>query len=296
LRKRIDAYSVRLFTSVARCGSIQRAAAIEHIAPSALSRRLSALEHAFSAPLLIRSPRGVTLTEAGQLVFARAAQMDEALESLVHEVNLLGDEVCGAIRLTANMSSLIGFLPERLKHLLEQHPGVRVSLIEADTQDVIRACLDHRADIGIGVETPVPAGLKTWHFAHDPLQVVLPRRHPLTKVPTITFTQVLQYPVIGIHHGGALDQLLEKRARILHKHFAPQVSVSCFDAVCRMIEAGLGIAVIPQSAALAYAGTPRFVRRPLADAWAQRKLCLYTLVRRPQPRLIQAALDSLTHS
>jgi len=296
LRKRIDAYSVRLFTSVARCGSIQRAAEAEHIAPSALSRRLAALEHAFSTPLLTRSPRGVTLTEAGQLVFARAAKMDEALESLVRDVQHLGDEVRGTIRLTANMSSIVGFLPERLKHFLEQHPNVQVSLIEADTQEVVRACLDDRADIGIGVETSVPAGLKRWHFADDPLQVVLPRRHPLMRASAIKFAQVLQYPVIGVHHGGALDQLLHARANTLRRHFAPKVSVSCFDAVCRMIEAGLGIAVIPQSAALAYAGTPRFVRRPLADAWAQRTLCLYTLIRRPQPRLIQALLDSLTQS
>jgi len=296
LSKRIDAYSVRLFTSVARCGSIQRAADLEHIAPSALSRRLAALEHAFSTPLLTRSPRGVTLTEAGQLVFTRAAQMDAALESLIREVQLLGDEVCGTIRLTANMSSIIGFLPERLKHFLERHPNVRISLVEADTQDVIRTCLDDRADIGIGIETPVPAGLKTWHFAHDPLQVVLPHRHPLMDVCAIKFAQVLQYPIIGVHHGGALDQLLHARANAVRKHFTPIVSVSCFDAVCRMIEAGLGIAVIPQSAALAYAGTPHFVRRPLADAWAQRTLCLYTLVRRPQPRLTQAVLDSLIHA
>ena len=293
MTRRIDAYSLRLFVTTARAGSIVRGAALEHIAPSALSRRIADLEHAFGTALFVRSPRGIALTDAGRLVLARGQRIDDDLQSLVREVQSEGDEVRGTVRLYANMSAVIGFLPERLQVFMATHPRVQVSLHEEDTREVIRACLDDRADVGVGVATPVPAGLDAWRFADDPLQVVLPAGHALARRKAVGFAEVLDHPLIGVHQGGALDRSLNERAQALQKPFAPAVSVSSFDAVCRMVEAGLGIAVIPQSAAAAYAGNPRFVRRPLDEAWAARELHLYALRKTPQPRTVAALIDAL---
>lgn len=270
-----------------------RAAEQEHIAPSALSRRLADLEHAFGTPLLIRSPRGVALTEAGRMVLMRGEKIDEDLQALVREVQTAGDEVRGTVRLYANMSAVIGFLPERLRAFMARCPGVAVSLQEDDTRDVIRACLDDLADVGVGVEVPVPAGLETWSFATDPLQVVLRADHAQARRKSMSFAQALEYSLIGVHQGGALDRSLHERATALHRRFDPTVSVSSFDAVCRMVEAGLGIAVIPQSAAAAYAGNPRFVRLALDEPWAQRELRLYALRKSPRPRAVAALIESL---
>jgi DNA-binding transcriptional LysR family regulator len=294
--RRIDAYSLRLFVAVARAGSIARAAEQEHIASSALSRRLVDLEHAFDTALLIRSPRGVALTEAGRVAYERGLQIDEELQGLVREVQGQGEQVGGTVRLYANMSALIGFLPERLACFKARYPRVRLSLHEADTQDVMRACTDDRADVGVGVATATSAGLDSWFFASDPLQVIAPPGHALLLHEAIRFRQLLGHALIGVHHGGALDQLLRERAEALQLSYAPEVSLNSFDAVCRMVEAGLGVAVIPQSAATAYAGADRFVRRPLAEAWAARELRLYVLRRQPQPRSVQALIEALQGS
>lgn len=232
-------------------------------------------------------------TDAGRVVFDRGVTLDDELQALVREVETEGGEIRGTVRLHANMSAVIGFLPERLQRFMAEHPGVKVSLLEEDTREVIRACLDDRADVGVGVDVPVPSGIDCWPFASDPLQVVLPLRHPLGKKQRIGFAEALDYPVIGVHQGGALDRSLHERAEAMQLRFAPAVSVSSFDAVCRMVKVGLGIAVVPQSAASAYAGTPRFVRRPLKDSWAERKLTLYALHRNPQRRAVQALIDSL---
>lgn len=290
---RIDPYSIRLFVSAARAGSILRAAGQEHIAASALRRRLADLEHAFGTALLVRSPRGVVLTDAGRLVFDRGAKLDDDLQALLREVQSEAGEIRGTVRLHANMSAVIGFLPERLQGFLGRHPRVKVSLHEADTRDVIRACVDDRADVGVGVETPVASSLDAWHFADDPLQVVLPLGHVLETARMIGFAQALAHPVIGVHQSGALDRTLHERAEAMQVRFAPTVWVSSFDAVCRMVEAGLGIAVIPRSAAAAYAGSPRFARRPLDEPWAARSLHLYALHRNPQPRVVQALIEAL---
>ena len=290
---RIDPYSIRLFIATARAGSIVRAAGQEHIAASALSRRLADLERVFGFALMIRSPRGVSLTEAGRLVLERGEMLDDALQSLLREVQAAGDTVSGTVRLYANMSSVIGFLPERLKRFTARFPRVAVSLHEEDTRDVLRACLDDRADVGLGAEVPAPPGLDAWHFADDPLTVVLPIGHPMAKLRKASFARVLTYPLIGVHQGGALDRLLHASAAALGRSFQPTMSVRSFDAVGRMVEAGLGIAIVPRSAAAGYAGAANFVRLPLDEPWAQRRLSLYALRRTPQPRATQALLDSL---
>ncbi|WP_120970877.1 LysR substrate-binding domain-containing protein [Comamonas sp. lk] len=292
--RRLDAYSLRLFVAVAHAGSIARAAELEHIASSALSRRLADLEHSFGTPLLVRSPRGVTLTDAGRIVFERGLQIDNELQGLVREVQGHGEEVRGTVRLYANMSAVIGFLPEKLSLFKARFPHVRISLHEADTREVLRACLDDRADLGVGVAVAVPSGVDSWYFATDPLQVVIPRGHSLSESETVDFSRALEFPLIGVHQGGSLDRLLHERAEAAQMRFTPEVSLSSFDAVCRMVEAGLGIAVIPQSAAAAYAGTAGFIRRPLADPWAHRELRLYALRRQPQLRSTQALMDVLS--
>ncbi len=291
--RRIDPYNIRLFIAAAQTGSIVRAAGQEHIAASALGRRLSELERSFGTALLERSSRGVVLTDAGRIVLERGVRMEEELQSLLWDVQNLSAEVRGTVRLYANMSAVVGFLPERLRRFTATHAGVHVSLHEADTRDVIHACQDDRADLGIGVEVPEPAGLDTWHFASDPLQIILPRDHALVNASGVRFADVLREPLIGVHHGGALDRLLHERAEAMQKRFAPQVSVSSFDAVCRMVEAGMGIAVIPESAASAYAGNSRFVRKALQETWAPRRLSLYARRRNPQPRAVQALIEAL---
>lgn len=293
MTRRIDAYSVRLFVAAATEGSIARAAAKEHIAPSALSRRLSELEHTLGVALLVRSPRGISLTAAGELVFQRGMKIDNDIQLLKRDVRETDDVVRGAVTLAANMSSIIGYLPERLSRYKKMFPHVKVVLSEKDTQDVIRACLDDEIDVGVGVHSNVPAGLESWFFATDPLLVVMPAGHPLAGERALRFEQTLEYSLIGVRPGGTLDRVLYGQIAAAGRSADFAVQVSSFDAACRMVEAGLGITLIPRSAAAAYAGTRKFVRRPLSEPWASRELSIYALRKSPRIRSVQALIDAL---
>lgn len=290
---RIDPFSLQLFVAVAREGSISRAATKEHIAPSALSRRIADLEHALGAALLVRSPMGVELTDAGQVVLTRAHDMEQLLLSIAQDVQALKGVVSGHVRLFANSSAVIGFLPERLKQFASDFPGVTVELQERLSGEVVRACLDDVADLGVAAVENTPAGLEAWRFAQDPLLVVVPKNHPLAAVESTTFKAVLDHPLVGIQPGGALDQLLRERAGAAHTPLQLTVTVNSFDAVCRMVEAGMGVAVVPRSAATAYAGSDPFVLRPLTDPWAQRELTLVALRKSPRRAAVQALLDAM---
>ena len=293
MTRRIDLYTLRLFVSAAREGSIARAAEIEHIAPSALSRRIAELEHVLGLPLLIRSPRGIELTEAGQTVFAGAARIDKDLDQLARDVQEQGGHTSGTVRLFANSSSIVGFLPERLKAFRESFPLVEVALRDRTTGEVIRACLDDRADVGVGAKTHVSSGMDSWFFAEDPLVLVLPEGHALAKKHRVRYADVLAFPMIGMQAGGSLDQLLQERA--VGAGVAPTVNlfVNSFDSVCRLVEVGLGIAIVPTSIVAAYGRNQPFVCRKLDEPWTHRELRLYALRKNPRPRSVEALIDAL---
>jgi DNA-binding transcriptional LysR family regulator len=291
--RRLDPYSLQLFVTAADEGSIARAAAKEHIAPSALSRRIADLEHAFGLPLFVRSAHGIALTDAGRVAYERARQFESGLESLMRDVQCLNGVVAGRVRLFANASSVIGFLPERLKTFSADFPRVSIELQERLSGDVVRACLDDIADVGVCVVDAVPSGLDAWHFADDPMMVVLPRGHALGDAGVLDFRKVAQHPLVCIQTGGALDRTLRDRAAAARLELDIAVTVNSFDAVCRMVEAGLGIAIVPTSAAAAYAGTAQFDRRPLGEPWAGRELHVVALHKSPRSAGVEALIGAL---
>ncbi|WP_233860239.1 LysR substrate-binding domain-containing protein [Paraburkholderia sp. HD33-4] len=291
---RIDPYSLELFLAVAREGSITRASRLEHIAPSALSRRIADLEEVIGLPLLIRSPSGVELTEAGHHAFVRATRLHEDLQSLAREVQSLSGQVSGTVRLFANASAIVGFLPERLKRFQAQYPLVQIALTERISDEVLRACLEDRADVGVCAALRAkPAGVDSWHFADDPLMVVLPPEHELSAKDTLTFEDVVQYPLVALQAGGALDQALRERAVASHVGIQVSVTVNSFDAQCRMVGVGLGIGIVPSSAASAFAGTSNFARRPLNESWGNRELHVLALRKSSRLKAVQALIDAL---
>lgn len=289
MTRRIDPYSLRLFVAAAMTGSIARAAATEHIAASALSRRIGDLERAFGVPLFIRSPRGIVLTEAGKVALARGTKLENDLELLVREVQAHAGDICGTLRLFANASAIVGSLPERLSAFCKKYPLVEIALHEHISEEVVRACLDDRADVSVGVEQTTPTALESWHFDYDPLIAILPLRHALAAKRKLRLADLGTYPLVSIRTGGALDRLLHDRAMECNTPMRTSVSVTSFDAVCRMVEAGLGVAVIPRRAADAFTGKGRFIRRELDEAWINRELRIYAV--RTSPRL--PAVDAL---
>jgi DNA-binding transcriptional LysR family regulator len=292
---RIDPYSLELFISVVEEGSIARAAQRHHIAASALSRRMADLEAAVGMPLLIRSHGGVAVTEAGREALARAKSLHAQLQTFAREVQSLGDQVAGVVRLYANASAIVGFLPERLKAFQAAYPLVQIELTEAVSEEVVRACVEDRADVGVSASSATPAALESWHFADDPLMVVLPPDHELVAMQTLDFADVLRFPLVALQAGGSLDRLIHERAAAQRASLKVTVTVNSFDAQCRMVEAGLGIGVVPISAASAFAGSRGFVRRPLGDAWAiERSLQVHALRKSSRLRAVQALIDLLT--
>ena len=141
--------TLRLFCAVAQSGSITQGARHCHLALSAASRRLSDFEAAAGAQLLERSARGVVLTAAGRLALQHAARLFQGFELFSNELSEHASGARGHVRLWANMSALVQFLPATLADFMARSPGTRVEVEEQLSGDIARAVQDGLADLGI---------------------------------------------------------------------------------------------------------------------------------------------------
>lgn len=280
---KFDLRDLELFVAVADSGSIARAAERAHTVPSAISKRLSDMEEALGTPLITRGTRGIALTPAGHTLLTRARTLIAHATQLEDEIASYSRGARGHVRLFANISAIVEFLPAALASFLQRHPDIRLHLEEHVSDVVARAVAENVADLGIVSETPAVEGLEQWPFRRDELVVVVRPDHALAARDRVSFVECLECPCVGLHLASALHRQLTRAASDAGRSFEPRIQVTSFDAVCSMVAAGLGIGIVPRSSTSAYTISLDLTAVPLTDAWAQRELFL-----------VARSLDSLT--
>jgi DNA-binding transcriptional LysR family regulator len=271
---RLDLVSLSLFNLVVRSGSISKGADLAHLAIGAASKRISDLEAAVGAELLERHSRGVTLTLAGQALHRHALRILADVDQLAAELSDHARGIVGIVRLWANTSAVTQFLPGDLAAFIALHPGIRIELHEGDSRDVVLALLDGRADIGLFAErTPAP-GLQAEHYRSDRLVLVVPEHHPLAARGRIAFADATEYDFVSLSQGTSLAQRLALETQQLGRALRVRIHVRSFDAMCQMVAAGLGIAVLPDAAVQPHLRSMGLVRIELDDRWIERELLL----------------------
>jgi DNA-binding transcriptional LysR family regulator len=273
---RFDFRDLELFVAVAEVGSIAKAAERVHIVASAVSKRLSELEAQFGTALLVRGTKGVELTSAGHALLAKARALLYQADQLEDELRQHASGVRGQVRVFANISAIVEFLPAALAGFLKKHPEVQVQLEEHVSSTIAQAVADNRADLGIVSEQPVLDGLVTVPFRADELVLVLQPEHPLSQHVRLSFEQVLEQPFVGMHVDSSLHLLLTRAAADAGKQINLRIQVTSFDAVCAMVAAGLGISIVPRAATTPYVQSLKLISIPLSNHWAQRELLLCT--------------------
>ncbi|MGD9841766.1 MAG: LysR family transcriptional regulator [Steroidobacteraceae bacterium] len=273
---RFDFRDLELFVAVAEVGSIARAAERTHTVASAVSKRLSELEAQFGTALLVRGAKGVTLTSAGYALLEKARALLYQADQLESELQQHASGTRGQVRVFANISSIVEFLPDALAGFLKLHPEVQVQLEERVSSTIAQAVADNRADLGIVSEQPVLDGLVTVPFRADELVLVTRSEHPLSQYAQLSFNQVLDHPFVGLHADSSLHLLLTRAAADAGKQINLRIQVTSFDAVCAMVSAGLGISIVPRAATTPYVQSLKLVSIPLSNDWAQRELLLCT--------------------
>ncbi|MBF9266624.1 LysR family transcriptional regulator, partial [Paracidovorax cattleyae] len=146
---KLDPVSLRLFVAVMEENAIARAAARQHIAASAASRRLAELEDALGVDLFARSNRGSEPTAAAYALLHMARGVLNDLDGIAAQMGDFRAGVRGQVRVVANISAITQFLPGDLQRFMAAHPQVQVRLEEQISSAIARSVAENAADIGI---------------------------------------------------------------------------------------------------------------------------------------------------
>lgn len=271
---RFDLVSLQLFVAVARSGSITRGASQCHLAVAAASKRISDLERHLGVSLLYRHANGVKLTEAGRVCFQHALDVLEGVERMSGAMSDYAAGVRGQIRIWANTSAITQFLPDDLSAFMRAHPGIRITLEERNSIEVVAALRENRADIGIFAERTQTEGVAVFEYRRDQLVLITPKDHPLAQRRSLSLADALDYDFVSLADATSLAERLHAESSRLGKPLRLRIHVRSFDAVCGMVRTGLGIGVLPQLAAQPHVKSMGLKMIRLTDAWAQRTLLL----------------------
>jgi DNA-binding transcriptional LysR family regulator len=273
---RPDLVSLALFIRVAEMQSITKAAEASHIALAAASRRITQLEDQLGVQLLFRSARGVEVTPAGNTLLAHAREMLAKVDEMRAEIADYSRGVKGLVRVQANASALAQYLPDDLATFAARHPAIKVSLSEERSVAIADAVFGGVADVGIIMEGADAEGLTRFEYRTDTLCAVLPKKHPV-RARQLEFVRLLDYDFVGLESNTVISQLMLQQAARAARPLRLRVQVKSFDVVARLVQAGLGIGVLPEAAARAFARHMGLRLVTLTDGWAARKM--YVAVR-----------------
>jgi DNA-binding transcriptional LysR family regulator len=298
LSRRLDLLSLQLFVAVCEHGGIGKAAESACLAPSAVSKRLSDLEQVVGVSLLNRHARGVTPTPAGQALLHHARSVLFSLDKLHGELSEYAAGVRGHVRVHANISAVVQFLPEDLGSFSRAHSGIKIDLEEHLSLDVVRAVQEGAADLGICQLDPSmhSLGLQTQAYRQDQLVLVAPANHALAQHTHLAFADTLDWDHVGLHANSSIYRAMHQAAQAAQRTIRLRIRVTGLDAMCRMIHNGLGVGLMPQRAfALMHAGGG-LVGLPLTDAWAARHIHLVARDFHSLPVSARLLVSHLSHT
>jgi len=272
---RFDLTDLLLFRNIAEAGSITRGAERSNLALAAASTRIRQMEESLGAALLVRRRQGVTLTQPGMTFLQHARTLLDQAERLREDMGRYTEGLAGHIRVLSNTNALTEFLPEALSAFLAAHPHVSVDLEERLSGEIVGLIAEGVAEIGIVAGTVDRGALETFPFRRDRFVLVVARDHPLAGGEAqIPFAAILDHEFVGLDRSSALQRFLAAKAARAGRPLRLRVQLRSFDGVCRLVECGVGVGVVPETTAQRAKRIMKIAAIPLSDAWAERELFL----------------------
>lgn len=282
----LDITRLRIIDAVARHGSVTAAAEELHYSQPSVSHHLARLEAETGAQLLQRVGRGIRLTQAGELLADRAAEIIGRVEAADAELSAHVGLSTGRVRL-AGFSSVLGSLvPRAIAALTRKHPGLQISLLDTHPPEALDLLRAGRIDVALifryDEDPPEPGGVRLHHLLDDPTYLLSTRRgSTLAELRDATW-------IAGCER--CRSHLLDLCAR---EGYAPRISYTSDDMVVMqsLVAARMGVTTIPGLALRAHR-VPGLVARKLPSA--DRHIYAATYGEPPDPPATAAVLAALT--
>jgi DNA-binding transcriptional LysR family regulator len=288
---RFDLVDLQLFIAVAESRSITRGAQRVHLALASASARIKGLEAALGVALLNRGRRGIELTAAGESLLEHARTIIHNVDAMRGDLAAYASGVRARVHLLANTSGLAEHLPKALAVFLREHPDINVDVEERESTDIAAAIATGAADLGFAAEHALPDNFERFLFSEDRLMLVAARRGEFAGRRQIDFQELAERDFVGLTNSTALQVHISKHAARLGVRLRFRARLRDFDAICQMVAAGVGIAVVPEAAAKRCAQSMPIATIKIRDSWANRKLAIcartFNTLPRPAKQLVE---------
>jgi DNA-binding transcriptional LysR family regulator len=248
----MDLKQLRYFVSVAERLNFTEAAGEHFVAQSAISKQISNLEELIGVQLFIRNRRTVQLTNAGTQLLKDAKTVIAHYEEAISNARLAGNGLSGNIKIGYLGLEKI-FLPKLINQFTKKYPDVNIELIQY-TRDTLNASLKlGEIDIGFTLSLSIEKfpEIIFRKISNIPFNVVLHSEHPLANHKKISISSIASEPIIVMNHEVSPDGF-QHISELFKKHgLSPNIvsEGSHFETVLLMIEAGIGISILPKASA-----------------------------------------------
>ncbi|MBX9776886.1 MAG: LysR family transcriptional regulator [Xanthobacteraceae bacterium] len=265
---------VATFVCLADTQSFRRAAERLRLSQPAVSAHIRQLERQVGVALVHRTTRHVSLTNEGKAFAARARRALDELQIASQDLRELAAVHRGRVVVACIVPMMATVVPTVIKRVAKLHPG-----LEIEIRDVLSAHLDAlitsgEADFGIG---PRPSGTQVTftRLDRDDFVAAVPQDHPLAGREAISLKELAAYPIITTTRNTNARTVLERALHELHQSVQPAFELVHHLSVGKMVEAGLGVTLLPRSA-VGSLSSARIVAVELKSPRISRELGLIT--------------------
>lgn len=273
---RFDLIDIRLVLAIAQEGNLTEGAEKVFLTTSAASYRLRNLEQNLKAELFLRTPRGMEITPAGKVVAHYGRKLFSDLSLMRSEVDGFSQGHKGTVNLLVNSSSFNGFILPILGEFLQQYPHINISVRELPSEEIERAMMQNKADIGVLAGPVDTERLKSVFFQKDELVLAVPVGHSLQGDKAVYFEDILECDFISTSVDSSHSIFLRNKAQHYGKELNIRLYAQSFDVVTELVGQGVGVALVPRHTVHKQLPKAPIQILGLRDKWAQRELILIT--------------------
>jgi LysR family transcriptional regulator, carnitine catabolism transcriptional activator len=237
---------VATFVCLAETQSFRRAAERLHLSQPAVSAHIRELERQVGVPLVHRTTRHVSLTAEGQAFAVRAKRALDELDMASQDLRELAAVQRGRVTVACIVPLMTTVVPNVVRRIKELHPGLEIEIRDILSAQIDQLIVRGEVDFAIGPR-PTGGNLTFARLERDYFVAAVPLGHPLAGRGTINLRELLDYPIITTTRNTNARMVLERAVHQLHQTLQPRFELVHHFSVGRMVEAGLGVTVLPRT-------------------------------------------------
>jgi len=262
----MDLRHLRYFIAVAEERNIGRAATRLHISQPPLTRQIQQLEEELGVQLFTRTPRGMELTQPGEMFLEEARNIRSVVEQATERTQRAGQGRLGRLDIGIFGSAILGTIPRLLLAFRSAYPEVKVILHNMNKEAQIEALRQRRIDLGFNRFIEPSDDIAREHVATEQLFLAINISNPLAQRPTVPFGLLAEHPLILFPSGPRPSFVDKVMGMCQQAGFTPQVAQEVGDTVTgiALVASNFGVCLVPESATVLT--LPGVVYRPLSGA------------------------------